>query len=90
MARSEYWSCPLRLPTPAAAELALVRHHDRAHLVKQELVGDTAEPRDSLLQPGGQYGHRLPAVETQPQQPPHATPARRTQAFALSICRPLR
>ena len=36
------------------AELALVRHHDRAHLVKQELVGDTAEPRDSLLQPGGQ------------------------------------
>ena len=23
MARSEYWSCPLRLPTPAAAHVAI-------------------------------------------------------------------
>ena len=59
----------LRVQHQFAAAHALVRQHDRAHLVEQELLRDTAEPRERALQPVGQHGHRLPAVETQPQQP---------------------
>ena len=59
----------LRVHHQLAAAHALVRQHDRAHLVKQELLRDTAEPRERALQPVGQHGHRLPAVATQPQQP---------------------
>ena len=41
MARSEYWSCPLRLPTPAAAHVAI------ASGVSQK--GDVASPHEGSV-----------------------------------------
>ena len=59
----------LRIQHELAAAHAPVRQHDRAHLVEQQLLRDTAEPLESRLQPAGQHRHRLPGVEAQPQQP---------------------
>ena len=38
MARSEYWSCPLRLPTPAAAHVAIASGVSRC-LRRSLLIG---------------------------------------------------
>ena len=41
MARSEYWSCPLRLPTPAAAHVAIA--------YRREPEGDIASPHEGSV-----------------------------------------
>ena len=41
----------LRVQHQLAAAHAAVRQHDRAHLVEQELLRETAEPRERALQP---------------------------------------